>query len=78
MTARKLTLEWAALENGKRALIFDAATWAAFEQCAQAEGKSAQQLISTAIAGSIGTLMMDNYALNRWLNADDPEFFRRR
>jgi hypothetical protein len=73
---QKLTLEWARLENGERALVFDTATWAAFEKAAQAQGKSAQQLISTAVAGSLGTLMMDNYALNRWLKNDDPEFFR--
>ena len=74
--AQKLTLEWTKLENGDRALIFDAATWAAFEKSAQAQGKSAQQLISTAVAESLGTLMMDNYSLNRWLKNDDPEFFR--
>ncbi|MFZ3238577.1 MAG: hypothetical protein WA417_08035 [Stellaceae bacterium] len=75
--AGKLTLEWAELENGARALVFNADTWAAFEKCAQAQGKTAQQIISTAVAGSLGTMMMDNYALNRWLKNDDPEFFRR-
>ena len=74
--AQKLTLEWTALENGARALVFDAATWAAFEKCAQLQGKTAQQLISTAVAASLGTLMMDNYAINRWLKNDDPDFFR--
>jgi hypothetical protein len=54
-----------------RALVFEAVTWAAFEKSAQAQGKSAQQLISTAVAASLGTLMMDNYALNRWLKNDD-------
>jgi hypothetical protein len=72
---RKLTLEWTELENGARALIFEAATWAAFEKSAQAQGKSAQQLISTAVAASLGTMMMDNYALNRWLKNDNPDFF---
>jgi hypothetical protein len=76
--AQKLTLEWAELENGARALVFDAATWDVFEKCAQLQGKTAQQLISTAVAGSLGTMMMDNYALNRGLDKnDDPEFFRR-
>jgi hypothetical protein len=74
--AQKLTLEWTALENGARALVFDAATWAVFEKAAQAQGKSAQQLISTAVAGSLGAMMMDNYSLNRWLKNDDPDFFR--
>jgi hypothetical protein len=75
--AQKLTLEWTKLENGERALVFDAATWDVFEKCAQLQGKTAHQLISTAVAGSLGTTMMDNYALNRWLKNDDPEFFRR-
>jgi hypothetical protein len=75
--AQKLTLEWTKLENGAVALVFDAATWDVFEKCAQLQGKTAQQLISTAVAGSLGTMMMDNYALNRWLKNDDPEFFRR-
>jgi hypothetical protein len=74
---QKLTLEWTKLDNGARALVFDAATWDVFEKCAQLQGKTAHQLISTAVAGSLGTTMMDNYALNRWLKNDDPEFFRR-
>ena len=74
--AQKLTLEWTQFKDGYRALVFDPATWAAFEKAAQAQGKTAQQLISTAVAGSLGTMMMDNYALNRWLKNDDPEFFR--
>jgi hypothetical protein len=71
---QKLTLEWAELENGARALIFDAATWAAFEKSAQAQGKSVHQLITTAVAASLVTMMTDNYALNRWLKNDDPDF----
>jgi hypothetical protein len=75
--AQKLTLEWAELESGARALIFDADTWGAFDRVAQSQGKTAQQLIATAVAGTLGTMMMDNYAVNRWLNNDDPEFFKR-
>jgi hypothetical protein len=75
---RKLTFECTELENGARALVFDADTWAAFEKSAQARGKSAHQLITTAVAASFGTVLMDNYALNRWLKNDDPEFFRQR
>jgi hypothetical protein len=74
--AQKLTLEWTVFENGVRALVFDATTWAAFEKSAQAQGKNAQQLISTAVAASLGTLMIDNYTLNRWLKNDNPDFFR--
>jgi hypothetical protein len=71
---RKLTLEWTQLEDGARALVFDPPTWAAFEKVAQAQGKTAQQLISTAVAASFGTVLMDNYALNRFMRADDPDF----
>jgi hypothetical protein len=63
----KITLEWTRFEDGGQGLIFDAATWAEFEKVAQTQGKTAQQLISTAIAGSLGTVMMDNHALNRFL-----------
>jgi hypothetical protein len=69
MTA-KITLEWTRFQNGGHGLIFDADTWAQFEKVAQAQGKTAQQLISTAIAGSLGTVMMDSYALNRWLGTN--------
>jgi len=72
----KIILEWAELENGARALVFDADTWAQFEKAAQTQGKSAHQLISTAVAGSLGTVTMDSYSLNRWLKNDDPDFFR--
>jgi hypothetical protein len=74
--AQKLTLEWTTLENGARALVFEADTWAAFEKCARSQGKTASQFISTAVAGSRGTMMMDTYAVNRWFKNDDPDFFR--
>jgi hypothetical protein len=74
--AQKLILEWTQLENGARALLFDADTWAAFEKSAQTQGKTAQQMISTAVAASFGTIMTDNYSLNRFLRADDPDFLR--
>jgi hypothetical protein len=77
MTQRKLTLEWAQLEDGARALVFDADTWAAFEKSAQTQGKTAQQMISTAVAASFGTVLADNYVLNRFLDPDDPDFWKR-
>jgi hypothetical protein len=76
--AQKITLEWAPLEKGAYALLFDADTWCAFEKCAQSQGKTAHQLIATAVTASLGTVVMDNYALNRWFKNDDPEFFKRR
>jgi hypothetical protein len=75
---QKITLEWTQYKDGFRALVFDPETWAAFEKVAQSQGKTAQHLISTAVAASVGTVMMDNYKLNRWLNSDDPDFFRQR
>lgn len=65
LMAQKLTLEWAQLENSARALIFDAETWAVFDKVEQSQSKTAQQIISTVIAGTLGTTVMDNYAINR-------------
>jgi hypothetical protein len=75
-TDRKLTLEWAELGDGGRALIFDRQTCAMYEAAAAARGQTAHQIISTAVAGAFGTVMMDNYTLNRFLKADDPDFLR--
>jgi hypothetical protein len=73
---RKLTLEWVKQPDGSRALVFDAKTWAAYEQAANAQGKTAQQIITTAVAGAFGAILMDNYTLNRFMRADDPDFLR--
>ena len=66
------------LEDGARALVFDADTWPAFEKTAQAQGKTADQIITTAVAASLGPILADNFALNRWLKQDNPDYFRRR
>jgi hypothetical protein len=76
MVPRKLTLEWTELRDGSRALIFDPDTWAVYEKAAAAQNKTAKQIISTAVAGAFGTIMMDNYSLNRFMQADDPDFLR--
>ena len=73
---RKLTLEWTQLENGNRALVFDADTWAAFEKAAAFKGQTASHMISTAVAASFGTIMADNYSYNRFMRGDDPQFLR--
>jgi hypothetical protein len=73
---RKLTLEWVQQEDGSRALVFDAATWAAFERAAAGKGQTASHMISTAVAASFGSIMMDNYTYNRFMRADDPDFLR--
>jgi hypothetical protein len=44
----KVTLEWVQQEDSSRALVFDAKTWAAFDQAANSKGKTAHQLITTA------------------------------
>lgn len=74
--ANKLTLEWVEQPDGSRALVFDAKTWAAYEHAANAEGKTGQQIITTAVAQAFGKIMADNYALNRFMRADDADFLR--
>ena len=73
---RKLTLEWLQQEDGSRALVFDAATWAAFERAAAGKGQTASHMISIAVAASFGTITEDNYALNRFMRGDDHDFLR--
>ena len=63
---RKLTLDWVQQRDGSRAL-FDAGTWAAFQRAANAQEKNAPHVISAAVAECFGTIMMDNYTLNRFL-----------
>jgi hypothetical protein len=65
--AAKITLEWTRFRDGAHGLIFNAETWAEFEKVAKTQGKTPHQLISTAVAESLGTVMMDNYSLNRFL-----------
>ena len=71
---RKLTFEWVDNGDGSQALVFDAKTWAAYEKVANAQGQTAHQLISTAVAACFGSIAEDNYALNRFLRSDDPDF----
>ena len=61
---RKLTLEWVQQPDGSRALVFDAKTWAVFER-SRMKGKTAQHVISAAVAECVGTILMDNYTLSR-------------
>ena len=67
-TRTDITRMPAASRGTFRALVFDPDTWAAFEKVAQSQGKTARQLISTAVAGSLGTVMMDNYSCLRHTN----------
>jgi hypothetical protein len=33
-------------------------------------------MISAAVGASLGTIMMDNYTLNRFMRGDDPDFLQ--
>jgi hypothetical protein len=56
-----VALEWVEPKDGSRALVFDPKTWAVFEQSATAKGKTAHQLITTAVTTALGPILMDNY-----------------
>jgi len=58
----KLTVEWVKLREGARALVFDAKTWAVYEEAAKTKGKTARQIITTAVASSLGPILIDNYS----------------
>ena len=53
-------------------LVFDPKTWGLFEQAAKAKEMDARHLISNAVAEAFGTIMLDNYVLNRFLRKDAP------
>jgi hypothetical protein len=44
----------------------------------RSQGNTAQELIISAVSGSLGTVMVDNYKPNRWLGNDDPELVRQK
>ena len=62
----KPTFEWLRLPDGLRALAFDEPTWTIFKTIATARGQSAEQIFITAVAASLGSILVDNYALNRF------------
>jgi hypothetical protein len=47
-------------------------TWGLFEQAAKAKEMDATHLISKTVAEAFGTIMMDNYVLDRFLRKDAP------
>jgi hypothetical protein len=47
--------------------VFDARTWKVFEESAKARDKTAEHMILTAVADSLGPILADNYVLNRFL-----------
>ena len=52
--------------------MIDAETWAGYEQAANAKGKTARQIITTAFAEALVAILMDNDVPTR---ADNPDFF---
>jgi hypothetical protein len=68
---RKLTFEWTEFPDGERALVFDKKTWAALQEMARQKGAFAEHLISKAVLEACGTLLMDNYVLNRFTRTDN-------
>ncbi len=52
-----LNLEWQVLDRNKVALIFDAKTWAVFQDTADARGVDTQTMIIEALANSLGQVM---------------------
>jgi hypothetical protein len=62
----KLTLEWMPMKDGGMALVFDAKTWNVYRDVAKSQDKTAEQIVTTAVAGAIGPILMDNYVLNRF------------
>jgi hypothetical protein len=63
---RKLTLEWVKSEDGV-ALVFDRRTWKVFEEVARTRDKTPEHMILSAVVQTLGTVLMDNYTLNRFL-----------
>jgi hypothetical protein len=63
---KKLTLEWVKAKDGI-ALVFDRRTWKIFEGAARARDDTAEHMILSAVVQTLGTVLMDNYTLNRFL-----------
>ena len=70
---RRLGNGWVEEADGSRALVIDAKTWAAYEQAANAKGKTAYQVITTDVAEALLTILLDNYVPNRLGHAHAPE-----
>jgi hypothetical protein len=62
----KLSLEWVYGAHGDVALVFDAKTWKVYQDNAKRRDKTAEQIISTAVAEALGPILIDNYVLNRF------------
>src|SRR5215813_12695927 len=56
---------------GRAALIFDAETWTAVKDAANARDQFAEHIVTRAIVNCLGWILMDNMALNRFLPGSD-------
>jgi hypothetical protein len=70
----RLRPAWVEEPDGSHALVIDAKTWAAYEQAANARGKTARQIITAAAAEALVAILMDNNVPNRSKRADAPDF----
>jgi hypothetical protein len=61
------TLAFLKTSGGAVSLLFDARTWKLFEETAKVRETSAEHMIVKAVIGSFGTILADNYVLNRFL-----------
>jgi len=64
--------------DGSQALVIDAKTWAAYEQAANAKGKTAYQIITTAVAEALVAILIDDDVPKSFTRANEPDFLRLR
>lgn len=55
---RQLNLGWCEMEDGDVALVFKAETWRAFEDVAKASGRNAKEMMTEAVVGALGTVII--------------------
>ena len=67
---------WIEQPDGSRALVIDAKTWAAYEQAANAKGKTAYQVITTAVAEAFLAILLDDYVSSGLRHMNDLELLR--
>jgi hypothetical protein len=56
---------------GRAALIFDAKTWKTIKDAANARDQFAEHIVTRAVVNCLGSILMDNMALNRFLRRSD-------
>jgi hypothetical protein len=56
---------------GRAALIFNAKTWTTIKDAANARDQFAEHIVTRAVVNCLGSILMDNMALNRFLRGSD-------